>query len=68
MKGRWPQFLDLMEQKLKEVTDAITADGFAVQPANLNCPGQIVISGTKAGVEKACDPIERSGREKSDSA
>jgi [acyl-carrier-protein] S-malonyltransferase len=29
----------------------ITASGTSVQPANLNCPGQIVISGTQEGVQ-----------------
>ena len=43
------------------MTDAITANGHAVQPANLNCPGQIVISGTKAGVEKACVQLKEAG-------
>ena len=32
-----------------------------MQPANLNCPGQIVISGTKAGVEKACVELKEAG-------
>ena len=27
----------------------------------LNCPGQIVISGTKAGVEKACVQLKEAG-------
>ena len=61
VKGQWRPFLGLDGEKLKEVTDAITADGFAVQPANLNCPGQIVISGTKTGVEKACVQLKEVG-------
>ena len=60
-EGAMAAILGLDSQKLKEVTDAITADGFAVQPANLNCPGQIVISGTKAGVEKACIQLKEAG-------
>lgn len=60
-EGAMAAILGLDGDKLKEVTDAITAGGFAVQPANLNCPGQIVISGTKAGVEKACVELKEAG-------
>ena len=60
-EGAMAAILGLDGQKLKEVTDAITADGFAVQPANLNCPGQIVISGTKTGVDKACVQLKEAG-------
>lgn len=60
-EGAMAAILGLDGDKLKEVTDAITAEGFAVQPANLNCPGQIVISGTKAGVEKACVELKEAG-------
>lgn len=60
-EGAMAAILGLDGDKLKEVTDAITAEGFAVQPANLNCPGQIVISGTKAGVEKACVQLKEAG-------
>ena len=40
-------------EDLEAVTDQITSEGDAVQFANINCPGQIVISGTVNGVEKA---------------
>ncbi|WP_342509397.1 ACP S-malonyltransferase [Sporosarcina sp. FSL K6-2383] len=60
-EGAMAAILGLDGDKLKEVTDAITVEGFAVQPANLNCPGQIVISGTKAGVEKACVQLKEAG-------
>jgi [acyl-carrier-protein] S-malonyltransferase len=32
-----------------------------VVPANYNCPGQVVISGTVAGVEKACEAMKAAG-------
>lgn len=60
-EGAMAAILGLDGEKLKEVTDSITANGDPVQPANLNCPGQIVISGTKAGVEKACVELKEAG-------
>jgi [acyl-carrier-protein] S-malonyltransferase len=51
--GAMAAILGLDAEPLKEVCDQVTADGDVVQLANLNCPGQIVISGTKLGVEKA---------------
>ncbi|MCG7342836.1 ACP S-malonyltransferase [Sporosarcina sp. ACRSL] len=60
-EGAMAAILGLDGEKLQEVTDAITANGDSVQPANLNCPGQIVISGTKAGVEKACVELKEAG-------
>lgn len=38
-----------------EITDEI------VVPANFNCPGQVVISGPVAGVEKACELLKAAG-------
>ncbi|MFS0688132.1 ACP S-malonyltransferase [Sporosarcina sp. 179-K 8C2 HS] len=60
-EGAMAAILGLDGEKLQEVTDTITAEGDSVQPANLNCPGQIVISGTKAGVEKACIELKEAG-------
>lgn len=60
-EGAMAAILGLDGEKLQEVTDAITAEGDPVQPANLNCPGQIVISGTKAGVERACVELKEAG-------
>ena len=60
-EGAMAAILGLGQEQVKEVTDVITADGHPVQPANLNCPGQIVISGTKAGVEKACIRLKEVG-------
>ncbi|MEK4761581.1 ACP S-malonyltransferase [Viridibacillus sp. FSL E2-0187] len=52
-EGAMAAILGLDRDALKAVTDEVTASGEVVQLANLNCPGQIVISGTKAGVDKA---------------
>ena len=59
--GSMAAILGLDAEQVKKVTDVITTNGDVVQPANLNCPGQIVISGTKAGVEKACDELKAAG-------
>ena len=32
-----------------------------VVPANYNCPGQIVISGSRTGIEKACKELQEAG-------
>ena len=52
-EGAMAAILSMDAKVLKTVCDEVTAAGDVVQLANLNCPGQIVISGTKAGVEKA---------------
>lgn len=46
--------LGMDSAELEKVTNEVTDTTGVVQLANLNCPGQIVISGTKAGVEQAC--------------
>ncbi|RDI47493.1 ACP S-malonyltransferase [Falsibacillus pallidus] len=52
-EGSMAAVLGMDREALKEVTDQVTSDGNPVQLANMNCPGQIVISGTAEGVEKA---------------
>ncbi len=39
----------------------MTENGHLVQLANLNCPGQIVISGTAKGVELASEEAKNNG-------
>ncbi|MFG6496825.1 ACP S-malonyltransferase [Fictibacillus sp. UD] len=41
------------QERLEAITAEVSTGGESVQVANLNCPGQIVISGTVGGVEKA---------------
>lgn len=60
-EGAMAAILGLDKETLTEVTQKITTEGDLVQPANLNCPGQIVISGTKAGVDKACVSLKEAG-------
>jgi len=60
-QGAMAAILGMEEEPLKEVCAEITQGGDLVQLANLNCPGQIVISGTKAGVEKASQLAKERG-------
>lgn len=52
-EGAMSAILGLDNEKLVEITDLVTSEGESVQLANLNAPGQIVISGTAKGVEIA---------------
>lgn len=53
-EGTMAAVLGLDAETLKTVTDGVTSElGEVVQLANLNCPGQIVISGTVRAVEMA---------------
>ncbi|WP_179860778.1 ACP S-malonyltransferase [Sporosarcina koreensis] len=60
-EGAMAAILGLDQETLTGVTDAVSAEGKLVQPANLNCPGQIVISGTKEGVDAACARLKEAG-------
>jgi [acyl-carrier-protein] S-malonyltransferase len=53
-EGAMAAILGMGSEDLEKVTNEVTDSTGVVQLANLNCPGQIVISGTKAGVEQAC--------------
>ncbi|SFA74661.1 MULTISPECIES: ACP S-malonyltransferase [unclassified Bacillus (in: firmicutes)] len=48
-------------QALEDLTANLTADGYPVQLANMNCPGQIVISGSRKGVEMASERVKEAG-------
>ena len=50
--------LGLDDDKVAEICSSITE---IVVPANYNCPGQIVISGSKNGIEKACVLLKDAG-------
>ncbi len=55
-EGGMAAVIGLDEAATREVCDA--AD---VELANLNCPGQLVISGATAGIENACDLAKEKG-------
>ncbi|KAB2827249.1 MAG: ACP S-malonyltransferase [Paludibacter sp.] len=51
--------LGLSDEDVEEVCDAIKDE--VVVPANYNCPGQLVISGSIAGIDKACEALKARG-------
>ncbi|MBD8390265.1 ACP S-malonyltransferase [Dysgonomonas sp. BGC7] len=51
--------LGLADAKVEEICASITDE--VVVPANYNCPGQIVISGSNAGIDKACELLLAAG-------
>jgi [acyl-carrier-protein] S-malonyltransferase len=54
--------LGLADEKAEEVCDAVQKEtGEIVVPANYNCPGQLVISGTVKGIEIACERMKAAG-------
>ncbi len=54
--------LGLAEEKVEEICYKIQHEtGEIVVPANYNCPGQLVISGSIKGVEIACEQMKAAG-------
>ncbi len=60
-KGTMAAILGMSNEDLQAVTDEISAEGHPVQLANINCPGQIVISGSAKGVKQACELAKERG-------
>jgi len=56
--GTMAAVLGLADEKVEEVCAAIDD---VVVAANYNCPGQLVISGSPSGVEKACAALKEAG-------
>ena len=50
--------LGLADEKVEEICQGIKE---VVVPANFNCPGQLVISGSMKGVEQACEELKAAG-------
>lgn len=51
--------LGMEDSRVEEICQQIS--GEVVVAANFNCPGQVVISGTKAGVAQACEALKAAG-------
>ena len=56
--GTMAAVLGLEDQKVESVCAGIPE---IVVPANYNCPGQLVISGSVTGIEKACVALKEAG-------
>ncbi|WLD95119.1 ACP S-malonyltransferase [Alkalihalobacillus sp. AL-G] len=59
--GAMSAVLGMDQDVLEKITTRVTSSGDSVQLANLNCPGQVVISGSKEGVEKASELAKSEG-------
>ncbi len=54
--------LALADEKVEEICTAVQAEtGEIVVPANYNCPGQLVISGSIKGIDIACERMKQAG-------
>ncbi|MDQ1003761.1 [acyl-carrier-protein] S-malonyltransferase [Neobacillus niacini] len=60
-EGSMAAILGLDREPLSNVIAEISESGFPVSLANLNCPGQIVISGSRKGVELASAKAKEAG-------
>ena len=56
--GTMAAILGLEDEKVESICKSITG---IVIPANYNCPGQIVISGSVQSVQNACEALEEAG-------
>ena len=58
-KGTMAAVLGMPDDRVADICSQITDD--IVVAANFNCPGQVVISGTLEGVDKACELLKANG-------
>lgn len=66
-EGAMAAVLGFDRQKLIAICDEVSkiSPKHSVQAVNFNCPGQIVIAGASAGVEKAVELLKEAGAKKS---
>lgn len=60
-EGAMAAVLGLDRQVVVDVCASVSNDGGCVQAVNFNCPGQIVIAGKTASVEKASELLKEAG-------
>lgn len=53
--------LGLADEKVEAICEEIKKEGEIVVPANYNCPGQLVISGSVKGIDIACERMKAAG-------
>ena len=59
--GTMAAIIGLPDEKVEEICQEMSKEGKVVIPANYNCPGQLVISGDKEGIEEACEKLKAAG-------
>lgn len=59
--GAMSAVLGLDEEAVSKVCAGLSKAGFIVEPANFNCPGQVVIAGNKEAVEAAGEELKNAG-------
>lgn len=59
-KGGMAAIIGLSDETVAKVCGNVAAEG-VVEPVNFNSPGQVVIAGEKAAVEKACELAKAEG-------
>lgn len=60
-QGAMAAVIGAEREALSVLCDSITATGDLVELANVNCSGQIVISGSRAGVQTASERVKEAG-------
>ncbi|WP_110929384.1 ACP S-malonyltransferase [Bacillus massiliglaciei] len=60
-QGSMAAILGMDRSELSEIAAEVTETGESVQLANINCPGQVVISGTRDGVQAASAKAKEKG-------
>jgi [acyl-carrier-protein] S-malonyltransferase len=60
-QGSMAAILGMDRDRLSAIAEEVSSGGNLVQLANINCPGQIVISGSADGVKKACELAKENG-------
>jgi [acyl-carrier-protein] S-malonyltransferase len=59
--GTMAAILNLSDEVVSAICMQVSAEGHVVVPANYNCPGQLVISGSIEGVNIACEKLKAAG-------
>ncbi|MCI5072966.1 ACP S-malonyltransferase [bacterium] len=59
--GSMAAVLGAEDELVETVCKEISKEGHKVEPANYNCPGQLVISGHKKAVDQACEQLKAKG-------
>lgn len=59
--GAMAAVLGLSDEAVGELCREAVLEGEVLEPVNYNCPGQVVIAGHKASIEKACELASEKG-------